>query len=188
MEKADADGILAALKEGLDNIGVKEADMLAKCFACNFDGAASVNQGSKHRVIVKLETMFNHVLVSVWYISHKLELAILDVIKNIDFEALVEEVSQDIFRFYHYSSRWRREVNEIEKALDEDDVHGVYFAAPKGIRWLAYRRKAYKAIAKHCEKVILHYEDIVSANRIGKGDEANKCKLWLKKDEAIQIC
>ncbi len=131
--------------------------------------------------MVELETMLNLVLVSVWCISHKLELAILDVTKNIDFVGLVEEVSQEIFQFYHYSSRWRKEVNEIEKALDENDAHGVYFAAPKRMRWLASHRRAYKANAKHYEKVILHYEDIVSANRKGKGDLANKCKRWLKK-------
>ena len=63
VKRADADGILAALKAGLDRIGVKEKDLIAKCIACNFDGA-SVNQGCKNGVVVKLEALVNHVLVS----------------------------------------------------------------------------------------------------------------------------
>ncbi len=102
-----------------------------------------------------------------------------DVTKHIDFVNLVEEVSQEIFRFYHFSSRRRREVNQIADALDDDAAHGVYFAAPKGMRWVASRSRAYKAISKNYEKVILHYEDIGSSNR--KGEEAARCKGWLKK-------
>ncbi len=74
MAKADAGGILAALQEGLAKIGVKDTNIVAKCIACNFDGA-SVNQGRKNGVVIKLKTMVDHVLVSMWCVSHKLELA-----------------------------------------------------------------------------------------------------------------
>ncbi len=53
------------------------------------------------------------------------------VIKHIDFVNFVEEVSQENFRFYHFSSRRRREVNKIADALDDDAAHCVYFAATK---------------------------------------------------------
>ena len=84
-------------------------------------------------------------------------------------------------KYLDFSSCRRREVNEIDLALDGDAAHGVYFAAPKGMRWLASRSRAYKAIATHFEKVILHYEDAASGNRKGKGEEATIWQGWLKK-------
>ncbi len=67
----------------------------------------------------------------------------------------------------------KRDVNALSEVLDEDPV---YFSAPTAALWMASRLRAYKAIIKHYNSVILHLED--ASNR--KTDEGVKYVGYLK--------
>ncbi|KAF3844475.1 hypothetical protein F7725_007638 [Dissostichus mawsoni] len=172
VKSADANGVLAALLEALHHVDLTDGDIKKKIIACTFDGA-SVNQGAKGGVIVKLRELLGHVLISIWCAPHKLELSLLDATKATDFIDIVEKGVDPIYRFYYGSGKRRREVNAISAVIDEDPV---YFSAPCGTRWMASRLRAYKAVIKNYNSVILHMEE--ASNR--KTEEGAKCVGYLK--------
>ncbi|XP_034080926.1 zinc finger protein 862-like [Gymnodraco acuticeps] len=172
VKSADANGVLAALLEALHHVDLTDGDIKKKIIGCTFDGA-SVNQGAKGGVIVKLRELLGHVLISIWCAPHKLELSLLDATKATDFIDIVEKGVDPIYRFYYGSGKRRREVNAISAVIDEDPV---YFSAPCGTRWMASRLRAYKAVIKNYNSVILHMEE--ASNR--KTDEGAKCVGYLK--------
>ena len=173
VDSADSQGVFDALLTGLKLFGMSEADIKDKIMACTFDGA-SVNQGTKSGVIKRLRDLLMHVLVDVWCSSHKLELALMDAIKLTAFIlTVVDDGVKPIYNFYYASGKRRRDVNAISEVLDEDPV---YFSAPTGARWMASRLRAYKAVIKHYNSVVMHLED--ASNR--KTDEVSKCVGYLK--------
>ncbi|KAJ4922562.1 hypothetical protein JOQ06_016566, partial [Pogonophryne albipinna] len=103
----------------------------------------------------------------------RLELSLLDATKATDFIDIVEKRVDPIYRFYYGSGKRRREVNAISAVIDEDPV---YFSAPCGTRWMASRLRAYKAVIKNDNSVILHMEE--ASNR--KTEEGAKCVGYLK--------
>lgn len=56
-------------------------------------------------------------------VAHKLELAILDAVKEMPILKNFEETIKLIYKFYHYSPKRRREVKAIPAVLDEDLCH-----------------------------------------------------------------
>ncbi|KAK5918088.1 hypothetical protein CgunFtcFv8_002883 [Champsocephalus gunnari] len=167
VKSADANGVLAAFLEALHHVDLTDGDIKKKMIACTFDGA-SVNQGAKGGVIVKLRELMGHVLISIWCAPHKLELLLLDATKATDFIDIIEKGVDPIYRLYYGSGKRRREVNAISAVIDEDPV---YFSAPCGTRWMASRLRAYKAVIKNYNSVILHMEE--ASNR--KTEEGAKC-------------
>ncbi|KAK5896534.1 hypothetical protein CesoFtcFv8_009680 [Champsocephalus esox] len=103
----------------------------------------------------------------------KLELLLLDATKATDFIDIVEKGVDPIYRFYYGSGKRRREVNAISAVIDEDPV---YLSAPCGTRWMVSRLRAYKAVIKNDNSVILHMEE--ASNR--KTEEGAKCVGYLK--------
>lgn len=176
VEKADADGVLAALWEAFEKNGISREVVKERIIGCTFDGA-SVNQGAKGGVVTKLREMIPHVLVSIWCVPHKLELAVLDARKSKGVVAnliqTVEKAVESVFKFYHGSAKRRRDVNSIAEVLEEDSV---YFSAPQGTRWMASRKRAYRAVATHLNSVIMHLEEVSNKT----SDEGSKCTGYLK--------
>ena len=177
VKSADANGVLDAILEALsDSLELTYDEIKMKLIGCTFDGA-SVNQGIKGGVVAKLKPMIDHILVSIWCAPHKLELSIIDLIKDKGIGAtvigIVEKGVDPIYRFYYESAKRRREVNAIADVLEEDHV---YFSAPSGTRWMASRKRAYAAVLQHYNAVICHMEEASHK----KTEEGPKCVGYLK--------
>ncbi|KAJ4937564.1 hypothetical protein JOQ06_002199, partial [Pogonophryne albipinna] len=106
-------------------------------------------------------------------VSEDLKILRSDATKATDFVDIVEKGVDPIYRFYYGSGKRRMEVNAISAVIDEDPV---YFSAPCGTRWMASRLRAYKAVIKNYNSVILHMEE--ASNR--KTEEGAKCVGYLK--------
>ena len=175
-KSADASGVFNAIEDGLHNIDVP----LTKVVCTNMDGA-SVNQGKFHGVARKIADALPHTVTNIWCVAHKLELAMLDAIKtSSNVTSTVEECVDFVYRFYYRSSKRRRSLKGIAEILEEDIA---YFSAPQGTRWMASRLRAYSALKQNLGAVRLHMEDAAS----GKGEDAAKCKGYLKKLRSLQF-
>ncbi|KAF3842692.1 hypothetical protein F7725_001541 [Dissostichus mawsoni] len=144
VKSADANGVLAALLEALHHVDLTDGDIKKKIIACTFDGA-SVNQGAKGGVIVKLRELLGHVLISIWCAPHKLELSLLDATKATDFIDIVEKGVDPIYRFYYGSGKRRREVmnmvTHFESVLSEEEVTNIPRQWPALKARLKYRQR-----------------------------------------------
>ena len=176
IESANAVGVLNGVMEALRGLDLTDDELKSKLIGCTFDGA-SVNQGAKGGVIVKLQDIIPHVLVSIWCAPHKLELSLLDTTKQKDPSGQIVIVAEKgidpIFRFYYASPKRRRELNEIADLIEEDPV---YFSAPCGTRWMASRLRAYRAVLKHYPAVVMHLEQASHK----KNEEGSRCVGYLK--------
>ena len=85
---------------------------------CNFDGA-NVMQGEKNGVSGKLLREYPH-LIPVWCIAHKLQLAIMDAIKNVQVVNTLKTTVKGIYEFYHCSLKRRREIKAVAEIIDVD--------------------------------------------------------------------
>ena len=81
LDDGTADGVLKAIDDGLDLVGVDMKTQKAKVVNINLDGA-SVNMGKYNGVAVKVQTRLGSHVTKVHCINHQLELAILDIRKD----------------------------------------------------------------------------------------------------------
>ena len=170
---AHAIGVKAALDTGLAKLGIDESVLKKKLVGCNFDGAA-VMMWKKSGVA----TLYKQLLVCPWTIvvhcvAHNLELAVLDLTKELPCVSQVEETVKAIFKWYYYSPKRRREVNRIAEILDESHV---YFSGVHQVRWLASRSRAFAALQKHLVAAVTHLQHAASLT----GADAAKANGFLK--------
>ena len=122
-----ADGVIEGIFKALCFVGLtremlKGTDSSGPSLAgLNFDGA-SVMQGAKNGVAGKLIKEYGHI-ISVWCIAHKLQLAILDAVKDVEVLQRLESTLKGIYKYYHGSPKRRREIKAIAEILDEDLAH-----------------------------------------------------------------
>ena len=116
-------GLFEAIKTALLSIGLDfenmRHDQPGPSLVCaNFDGA-SVMQGRKSGVVGHI---LNEIpdIIPIHCIAHKLELAVLDSIKNIPFLKRYEDTMKGIFITYHASPKKLRGLNELAVALEVD--------------------------------------------------------------------
>ena len=144
------------------------------------DGAC-VNQGKRNVVTRKTAEAIPHNVINIWYVAHKLELAMLNVIKvSSSVVGLVEECVNFVYRCNYRSSKRRRDLKQIGDIIDEDVV---YFSAPKGTRWMASRQRAYSALRQDLAVVCAHVEEAST----GKGEEVAKCKGYLRQLRSLNF-
>ncbi|XP_033753177.1 zinc finger protein 862-like [Pecten maximus] len=167
LETADASGVLQGIDRALETIGIDENAFKSKLVGCNFDGAA-VMMGQKGGVAAKVKERVPHA-VAIHCVAHNLELAVLDSVKTVPYLSKFDTTVKNIFLFYYYSPKKRREPRAISDLLDED---AAYFSGMKQVRWLASRHRALKAIEKHYAVTVIHLENTAS----GKTADAAKAK------------
>ena len=129
---ADAPGVTAAIQKGLQTLSIDET-VLKKLAYCDFD-RPSVIMGKKSGVAKQLQDIAQHPVCIIHCVAHNLELAVLDAIKQTPYLAIFEETVKAVFKFYFYSPKRRREVNEIAAILDQDLV---YYSGLQKTRWVA---------------------------------------------------
>ena len=154
LQSADATGITDAITKGLEAVQVDESVLSEKLVGCNFDGA-NVMIGAKGGVSKKLEDKVSHPICIIHCVAHKLELAVLDAVKRCPYLSTFEDTVKEVYKFYYYSPKRRREVNEIANIIDEDSV---YYSGLQKTRWLASRYRAITALEKHYVTTVMHLQ------------------------------
>lgn len=70
----------------------------------------------------RLEDKVSHSICIIHCVAHKLELAVLDAVKRCPYLPTFEDTVKEVYKFYYYSPKRRREVNEIANIIDQDAV------------------------------------------------------------------
>ena len=162
LESADAVGVTSAIEKGLQAVDIDEELLKEKLAGCNFDGA-NVMMGKKGGVMQHLQAKIGRPIIVMHCVAHRLELAVLDAVKPCSYLSRFEDTVKSIFKFYFYSPKRRREVNEIANILEEDTV---YYSGIQATRWLASRHRAICSLEKHFPTTVMHLQ-----HKAGLSDE-----------------
>ena len=173
LESANADGILHAIDQSLLGIGITKTTLEQKLVGCNFDGA-SVMLGSKTGVATQLNERVNQNIVIMHCVAHNLELGVADAIKSVPYlQSFMNSVSQ-IFRFYYYSPKKRRELHGFADIFEEQAAY--YSSGSQKTRWVASRHRALLALEKNFAITVKHLEHVAT----GTGEDAAKARGMVK--------
>lgn len=178
LENARAEGVFEAINRGLqkcglgfDNIG--QADSKLKLVCVNLDGAA-VNMGAKNGVAKKVnDSVSNKVLVT-HCVAHRLELGVLDAVKEMPYLKKFEDTIKRICKFYSFSPKRREELKHLASVLDEAILMHTEI---KAVRWVASKFRALVAVAKDLHVTFTHLEQVVSNSN--RADELGQAKSIL---------
>ncbi|KAJ4929799.1 hypothetical protein JOQ06_018820, partial [Pogonophryne albipinna] len=165
VKHAHADGVLSAVqtvfeKAGLDNWKEKVVFLCA-------DGAA-VNLGKRNGVAAKLKEEIGH-LLAIHCVAHRLELGLVDSIKENQRLKQLQEVLQYLHQQYHYSPKALRELRMLADAMEEKVLKPTNL---KGSRWLPYIHKATQILCNSYAIFVAHFEDQVSPERTTRPSSA----------------
>lgn len=173
LESATADGVCNAVTTSLETIDIDQETLKKKLVGCNFDGP-SVMMGKKSGVAVQIQKKVPQPVVILHCVAHNLELAVLDAVKTVPYLETFHETIRQVFKFYYYSPKKRREVNAVSEILDENPAH--FSSSIKKTRLLSSRHRALAAMEKILPVTVTHLEQVSS----GKGEDAAKAKGILK--------
>lgn len=173
LESADAVGVTSTIEKGLQAVDIDEELLKEKLAGCNFDGA-NVMMGKKGGVMQHLQAKIGRPIIVMHCVAHRLELAVLDAVKTCSYLSRFEDTVKSIFKFYFYSPKRRREVNEIANILEEDTV---YYSGIQATRWLASRHRAICSLEKHFPTTVMHLQ-----HKAGLSDEQGQQAKGILKD------
>ena len=100
-------------------------------------------------------------------VVHNLQLALLDLTKELLCVSQVEETVKAIFKWYYYSPKQRREVNKIAEILDESHV---YFNGVHQVRWLTSRSRAFAVLQKHLDTAVPRSRDLTQPRQMASSN------------------
>ena len=158
VEKSDANGVLASIVNGFEDIGINNwKDGLV---ACGSD-RASVMTGVRNGVIAKLRQDVPW-LIGIHCVAHKLELAVLDGIKDVQYFADLTEMLKGLYKHYHYSAKALRELEELSNVMKESCNRPVNVT---GSRWVPHNFRALKVVCKKYRVIHAHmHQTAVAGN------------------------
>ena len=164
-------GIAAELDSFLTGLGI--FNWKSKLVGLGTDGA-SVNVGCHGGLgaILKQEIPY---LLQIHCIAHRLELAVLDTCKHVEFVGNFQETIKSVLKFYSHSSKRVNELSEVGNALTSA-IHT--FGSWNPVRWIASKSRILKAMDSNWSATMLHLEQKASG---GKRDEAATANGLLKK-------
>lgn len=149
VEKSDANGVLASIVNGFEDIGINNwKDGLV---AIGSDGA-SVMTGVRNGVIAKLRQDVSW-LIGIHCVAHKLELAVLDGIKDIQYFADLTEMLKGLYKHYHYSAKALRELEQLASVMAEGCNRPVNVT---GSRWVPHNFRALKVVCNKYKVIHAH--------------------------------
>ena len=119
------------------------------------------------------EDKVGHPLCIIYCVAHKLELAVLDAVKRCPYLPTFEDTVKEGYKFYYYSPKRRREVNEIANIIDED---AVYYSGLQKTRWLASSYRAITALEKYYVTTVMHLQHKTGST----GEDGARAKGILK--------
>ena len=153
LQHAHAQGVYDAINNAFKHHGIE--DWQNKVVGIGCDGA-NVNIGKKNSVASRILEV-NGETVVVHCVAHRLELGILNAIKEENNLQTVKSVLQMIYKHYHYSPKAVREIKEIADALDEK------FLKPNkvdGTRWTPHMKRALEVLTSSYQILYTHFEHV----------------------------
>ena len=136
--------------------------------------------GKKSGVTKQLQDIAEHPVCIIHCVAHNLELAVLDAIKEMPYLAIFQETVMSVFKFYFYSPKHRREVNEIAAILDQDRV---YYSGLQKTRRAASQFRVINTLERHLLTTFTHLQH----NSQTKGDDGAKAKGILQNLQSEQF-
>ena len=138
---AHADGLVDCINSAIEKFGIENWKVKLVGFCA--DGA-SVNLGQTGGVAAKLK-VDNPYLIDIHCMAHRLELALLQVLKQVKMVSLVNDTLHLVWKTYHFSTKSKRELKAVCEELDQR----FYQPKPvKGTRWVPHLDKALKVFIK----------------------------------------
>lgn len=130
VENGTAEGILEGVDKFFSQIGM--LNWKTKLVGLGTDGA-SVNIGTQGGLgaILKKDVPY---LIQIHCIAHKLELAVLDACKQVQYVEKFQNIIKRLLKFYSKSGKRLHELSEVGKALNKEIR---YFSKWNPIRWIA---------------------------------------------------
>ena len=157
LKNADANGVIASINTGMVEFGLENWKSQTVDFGS--DGA-SVYVGRLNGVVAKLRVEIPW-LLGVHCIAHRLELSVLDALKDEEQLSNVQEMLQGLYKHYHYSPKALRELKELAQVLDEKINKPVNL---RGTRWLPHISRALTVTMKSFSVIYAHLENTISEN------------------------
>ena len=149
LEKADASSIHAALVSTLEE-ELEISDWKDRLVSGCFDGAA-VNLGCKSGVVVRLEKDVPE-LIAIHCCSHRLELAVKAVVKEVPFYETVNAFLVDLYKAYHNSA--------LRIAGDAFKITILKPQKAYGTQWLPHHERAITAILRDYPALVQHLGEV----------------------------
>ena len=130
VKHAHATGILNAIDEAVEEVGITQEIWLKKVVCANFDGA-SVMMGKINGVAGKLDRRIPYIVI-LHCVAHKLELAVLDAVKQVPYLKEFDDIVKAIFKMYHRSPKKKeraklKEIGEIVKVKKRSELLLFFF-------------------------------------------------------------
>lgn len=157
LKNADANGVIASINTGMVEFGLENWKSQTVDFGS--DGA-SVYVGGLNGVVAKLRVEIPW-LLGAHCIAHRLELSVLDALKDEEQLNNVQEMLQGLYKHYHYSPKALRELKELAQVLDEKINKPVNL---RGTRWLPHISRALTVMMKSFSVIYAHLENTISEN------------------------
>ncbi|KAL8572378.1 hypothetical protein ACOMHN_023147 [Nucella lapillus] len=145
---AHADGVLECINSSMVKFGLENwKDKLVGFCA---DGA-TVNLGQSNGVVAKLRED-NPKLIDIHCMAHRLELAVLGVLKKVKMVETVNDTLHLIWKTYHFSPKSKRELQTVCEEL----ATRFYKPKPvKGTRWIPHLDRALKIFLKGQDDLVM---------------------------------
>lgn len=184
LENSRADGVVDAIKRGLLKCDIdidKLSDQKAKLVCVNLDGAA-VNLGAKNGVAKKLSDSVDNNVIVTHCVAHKLELGVLDAVKQVEYLKKFEDTLKRICKFYSFSPKRREELKKLASFLDENlKMHTEI----KAIRWVSSKLRALEAVCQDINVTVTHMEQILETSN--RADELGQAKAILSDLKSVKF-
>ena len=175
VEHAHAEGVLAAIEEAMSEVeGWKD-----KLIATGCDGA-SVNMGKNHSVTALLKRDVPH-LIAMHCVSHRLELGVLDALKERE-SVIFSDIKAALLHLHkHYHDYSAKALRELKNLADAMMTKMVRPANLDGTRWMPHLSRSLTILLKPetYRVFVTHFEDIVEGGK-GSADVQGRAKNILK--------
>ncbi len=156
LEHAHADGVFEAITRAMEDfIG---PNWLDKVVGIGSDGA-SVNIGARNSVATRFRNARPYI-IPVHCVAHRLELGVLQAVKDNDMMATVLDLLKKIHKHYHYSPKALRELKAVAEVMEEKIIKPTRL---QGTRWMPHVQKASKALIQGFRPIVAHFQHVSQA-------------------------
>ena len=139
LQHAHADGVYDAILRSMTKfVG---PDWLDKLVAIGCDGA-SVNLGARNSVATRFRGQHDYIL-PIHCVCHRLELGVVNAIKNDNRMTIIQDILKKIHKHYHYSPKALRDLKNIADVMEERIIKPTRL---QGTRWTPHVCKAAKVL------------------------------------------
>ncbi|CAM4603447.1 unnamed protein product [Leuciscus chuanchicus] len=192
LSHAHADGVTDCIQSSMSKFGLEEGKQKLVGF-CAY--GTNVNKGQTAGVVTKLR-VDNLKLLDIHCMAHRLELALLGVLKEVSVVSHVNDTLHLIWKTYHFSPKSNRE----HKIVCEELESRFYKPKPvKGARWVLHLDRALKVFLRGKDDLVsqagqyaavaIHMENLAqtshNADIVGRGKKVFKT---LKDLQFVAFC